>query len=165
MSFIDTLDRLVATLAPLVPGVTLLDRPVDIYAPVLPSINLFPLTLRTTQVWPGERGQGDGDPAGQQNIYGYVYLHAPADVTGETKHAAVSDMYAAVAVLDAAFARRSVRLLMDAQGTPQVLSAGDLFEATFDPQGPYLRYLDQLFIGCYGRVSVRELFTPEDYDR
>ena len=164
MSFIDTLDHLVATLTPLVTGVTLLDRPVDIYAPVLPSINLFPLTLRTTQVWPGERGQADGDPASQQNIYGYVYLHAPGDVAGETKQAAVSDMYTAVAALDAAFARRSVRVLRDAQGLDWAMSVGDLFEATFDPQGPYIRYLDQLFIGCYGRVSVRELFTPEVYD-
>lgn len=164
MSFVDTLTNLTTALAPLLPGVTVTDRPPDIDNPALPSINFFLLDLRTKQVYPGSRGQADGAPEQEQNMYGFVYLHAPAQLSGESKQQAVTDMYQMLAALEAAFARRSVYLLVDASKTPHVMSCGDSFDAHMDPQGPYIRYLDQLFIGCYGRVSVREIFTDVIYD-
>ncbi len=166
MSFNDTLTTLTTVLTPLLAPVPVVDRPFDIDNPTLPSINFFLLDLRTKQVWPGSRGQADGNPEQEQNLYGFVYLHAPASLVGETKTQAVTDMYQTVAALDAAFAKRSVYLLTDPANahTPRVMSCGDSFDVHFDPMGPYIRYLDQLFIGCYGRVSVREIFTDVIYD-
>jgi hypothetical protein len=164
LSLIDFLAALKTALTPLVPGVPILDRPIDMDNPIVPSISIFPLNLREKSDYAGQRGQRNGAEESEQNLYGYVYLHAPGDVVGETKAQAVTDMYRTVDALRAAFRRKSVSLLVDPQHNPQAIQVGSLYEATFDPQGPYVRYLDQLFVGCYGRISAIELMADEVYD-
>jgi len=165
-TFVDTLNTLVAALTPLVPGVTITATVQEIANPILPSITLFPMALRDKRIGAGSRGQMDGSPETEQDIYGFVYLHAPSQLTGETKQQAILDMYQTLVAFRAAFARQSVYLLTDPanHNTPRVMSCGDLVDAHFDPMGPYITYLKQMFIGCYGRVSCRQIYTDVIYD-
>lgn len=165
-TFIDTLNTLVAVLTPLVPGVTITATVQDIDNPILPSITLFPMALRDKRIGAGSRGQMDGAPESEQDIYGFVYLHAPAQIARETKQQAILDMYQTLVAFRAAFAKQSVYLLADPanHNEARVMSCGDLVDAHFDPRGPYINYLDQLFIGCYGRVSCRQIYADVIYD-
>lgn len=162
MSIQSTLDALTVHFELALPDVSVQDAPNTVpYSGTTPALILTEYEDYVERVYAGEGLKGNVPE--RPNLYSFVYLEAPVGLQGTDIATAFGRVRAAVEAIKVQFSKRSAQDLI-VGGQAKVMAASEYLFFEYDRHGPFITYLNQLYIGCFGVLAVLEEYRTDVND-